>query len=224
MNKHKAVVITGASSGLGQCLYESFSETYKVINISRSKSPCEENIIIDLNDSTGLIKTLKATSLNHDLCILNAGTMGNIGTATQIDNRDLLEAIKINVISNKIIIDWSILNGCMNFIGISSGAATKNYDGWLNYCVSKSAFRTLLLQYQKDLPDFRFRLISPGVLRTNMNKKIKALDVNLFPDMQKFHQVSAVEPRKASEIIYQKYQDFFCSNRLEIDLRNEDEW
>jgi len=224
MNKHKAVVITGASSGLGQCLYESFSETHNVINISRSKSPCEENIVIDLKDSADLIKTLKTTSINHDLCILNAGTLGNIATATQIDNLDLLEAIKINVISNKIIIDWSILNGCKNFIGISSGAATKNYDGWLNYCVSKSAFRTMLLQYQKDLPKFRFRVISPGVLRTNMNKKIKALNVSIFPDMQKFHQVSAVDPRKASELIYQKYEEFFCSNRLEIDLRNEFEW
>ena len=78
--------------------------------------------------------------------------MGRIGSAGQIGDEELLQALRINVLANKFIIDWSILNGCKNFIGISSGAATKNYDGWLNYCVTKSAFRSMLLQYQRDSP------------------------------------------------------------------------
>jgi benzil reductase ((S)-benzoin forming) len=155
---------------------------------------------------------------------LNAGTMGRIGSAGQIGDEELLQALRINVLANKIIIDWSILNGCKNFIGISSGAATKNYDGWLNYCVTKSAFRSMLLQYQKDSPKLNFRLISPGILSTEMNIKIKALDVTLFPDMSKFHQNPAEDPRKASDLIYQKHRDYFQSDKLEIDLRNESRW
>ena len=135
-----------------------------------------------------------------------------------------MEALKVNVLANKIIIDWSISNGCKYFIGISSGAATKNYDGWLNYCVTKSAFRSMLLQYHKDFPKLNFRLISPGVLNTYMNKKIKALDITLYPDMSKFHQTPADDPQKASELIYKKYRDYFNNNNLEIDLRNEEEW
>jgi benzil reductase ((S)-benzoin forming) len=150
--------------------------------------------------------------------------MGSIGSACEINDEDFLESLKINVIANKIIIDWSILNGCKYFIGISSGAATKNYDGWLNYCVTKSAFRSMLLQYQKDLPKLNFKLISPGILNTAMNKKIKSLDVGLYPDMNKFHQTPAADPQKASELIYQKYRDYFHSDKLEIDLRNEAEW
>ena len=111
--------------------------------------------------------------MKHDLCILNAGTMSGINCAHNISYLDFLEALKVNVIANKIIIDWSILNGCKFFIGISSGAALKNYDGWLNYCVSKSAFRSMLLQYQKDMTDLNFKLISPGILNTNMNKKLE---------------------------------------------------
>ena len=224
MNKTRAAVITGASSGLGKCLYKSFSETYKVINISRTISASEENIIIDLNDLTGLKQKLISNNIEHDLCILNAGTMGRIRSADQLDHEELLDALKINVLANKIIIDWSILNGCKNFIGISSGAATKNYDGWLNYCVTKSAFRTMLLQYQKDCPNLKFKLVSPGVLGTNMNKKIKALDVALYPDMEKFHQTSAEDPRKASEMIYQNYRDYFNRDQVEIDLRSEGDW
>ena len=223
MNEKKALVITGASSGLGKCLYKSFSKSYNVINISRSKSACEYNIITNLKDLSGLKQKLEMNKVKHDLCILNAGTMGSIGSACEISDEDFLESLKINVLANKIIIDWSILNGCKYFIGISSGAAIKNYDGWLNYCVTKSAFRSMLLQYQKDLPKLNFKLISPGILNTAMNKKIKSLNVDLYPDMNKFHQTLAVDPEKASKLIYKKYRDYFHNDKLEIDLRNEKE-
>ena len=223
MNNNRAIVITGASSGLGKCLYKSFSKSYNVINISRTISESKLNIVSNLNDISDLKQKLKMNMLKHNLCILNAGTMGSIGIADQIGDEEFLEALKINVLANKIIIDWSILNGCKYFIGISSGAAIKNYDGWLNYCVTKSAFRSMLLQYQKDLPKLNFKLISPGILNTAMNKKIKSLDVGLYPDMNKFHQTLALDPKKASELIYQKYNDFFQSDKVEIDLRNEKE-
>ena len=58
----------------------------------------------------------------------------------------------------------------------------------------------------------------------DMNKRIRALDVALYPDMNKFHQTPAVDPKNASELIYQKYRDYFKSDKLEIDLRNEEEW
>ena len=82
----------------------------------------------------------------------------------------------------------------------------------------------MMIQYQKDLPKFNFKLISPGILSTGMNKKIKALDVVLYPDMGKFHQTPADDPQKASELIYKKYRDYFNNNNLEIDLRNEEGW
>ena len=224
MNKKKSIVITGASSGLGECLSKSFSGSYDVINISRTISTNLHNIISNFSDLKSLKEKLKTKKLNHELCILNAGTMGEIGFASDITDEDFLDTLKINIVANKIIIDWSILNGCKYFIGISSGAATKNYDGWLNYCVTKSAFRSMLFQYQKDLPKLNFKLISPGILKTDMNKKIKELDVALYPDMNKFHQTQAVNPQKASELIYQKCYDYFKSDNLEIDLRNEVGW
>ena len=224
MNKKKTIVITGASSGLGECLLKSFSKSFSIINISRTISKSEKNIIANLNNLSDLKQKLEIEKLKHHLCILNAGTMGTINSAFQISHEEFLDAIKTNVLANKIIIDWSILNGCKYFIGISSGAATKNYDGWLNYCVTKSAFRSMLFQYHKDMPKLNFKLISPGILKTDMNKKIKALDINKYPDMKKFHETPAVEPQKAAELIFRKFFDYFKRQELEIDLRNEDEW
>ena len=224
INNKTTTVITGASSGLGKSLLKSFSATSDIINISRTKSPSKYNIISNLNNLLDLNKKLEMENIEHDLCILNAGTMGKIGLASKLSYQDFMKTFNINVLSNKIIIDWSIQNGCKNFIGISSGAATKNYDGWLNYCATKSAFRSMFLQYQKDLPKLNFILISPGILNTNMNKKIKSLNVNLYPDMTKFHETSAVDPQKASDLIYQNYKVFFKSPTLEIDLRKERGW
>ena len=82
----------------------------------------------------------------------------------------------------------------------------------------------MLLQYQKDLPKLNFKLISPGILSTNMNKKIRALDVNLYPDMNKFHNTVAVDPQKASDLIFQKLHVYLNCDKSEIDLRNEKEW
>jgi benzil reductase ((S)-benzoin forming) len=224
MDKKRSIVITGASSGLGKCLSKSFSKSYDVINISRTISSSVHNIISNFSDLKDLKYKLKTKKLNHELCILNAGTMGEIKFASEVTDQDFLDTLKINVVANKIIIDWSILNGCKNFIGISSGAAKNNYDGWLNYCISKSAFRAMFLQYQKDLPKLRFKLISPGILKTEMNKKIKAQDVLLYPEMKKFHETIASPPQKASDLIYNKYSDYFKSEKIEIDLRDEAEW
>lgn len=47
MTKTKTIVITGASSGLGANLYESFSKSYNVVNISRTISKSNNNIIVD---------------------------------------------------------------------------------------------------------------------------------------------------------------------------------
>ena len=42
-----------------------------------------------------------------------------------------------------------------------------------------------------------------------MNKRIRALDGALCPDMSKFQQTPVVNPQKASELIYKKYCDYF---------------
>ena len=120
MSKYKNIVITGASSGLGSCLLKSFSKNYDVINISRSMSVSDSNIIVNFNDLTDLSKKLKAYNIKHDLCILNAGTMSDINCAYNVSYLDFLESLKVNVIANKIIIDWSILNGCKFFMRLSA--------------------------------------------------------------------------------------------------------
>ena len=84
MVSKKSIVITGASSGLGKCLHESFSKKYNIINISRSFLECENNIINNFSDLSGLKQKLETNKIKHHLCILNAGTMGDIAFSSEI--------------------------------------------------------------------------------------------------------------------------------------------
>ena len=92
MTSNRVMVITGASSGLGKCLCQSFSKSYKVINISRSLAVSEYNIITNLNDLSDLKQKLHFNKIKHNLCVLNAGTLGSIGRAPQISHEEFLEA------------------------------------------------------------------------------------------------------------------------------------
>jgi benzil reductase ((S)-benzoin forming) len=222
MNRN--VLITGGSAGLGKALINDFSSTHNITNLSRRSVANTDNINIDLNDLDSLFETLQSKTIKFDLCILNAGSLGQIKKAHDISYLDFQKSLNINIISNKIIIDWAIKNNCKNFLIMSSGAAIKNYDGWLDYCVSKAGLRSLILQYQKDLPKLFFRLISPGILKTQMNNDIKNSDIEIFPDMLKFHQTTASNPEKASGFIHDNYESYLSKDCMEIDLRNEVGW
>ena len=91
MDKKRSIVITGASSGLGECLSKSFSKSYDVINISRTNSPSLHNIISNFSNLKDLKQKLKTKNLNHELCILNAGTMGEIKFASDVTDNETTE-------------------------------------------------------------------------------------------------------------------------------------
>ena len=42
-------------------------------------------------------KKLKTNNIEHDLCILNAGTLGSVGLSHQISDEEFLQTLKINV-------------------------------------------------------------------------------------------------------------------------------
>ena len=146
----KKVLITGSSSGLGQALCKKFTSlNWTTIGISKSNSEnVTKSIIADFKDHQNLNNKLfdnKSDLKNLDLVILNAGQLGRIDRAENITLSELNEIIAINVLSNKLIIDFlKSQKKAIDFIAISSGASLKPYSGWLQYCISKSALNQLI--------------------------------------------------------------------------------
>ncbi|OUU30060.1 MAG: hypothetical protein CBB97_01615, partial [Candidatus Endolissoclinum sp. TMED37] len=107
----KKIVITGASSGFGKALAQIFSDNnIDIINISKSPSEfCSTNILIDFSKVKKLSEILKKNQdllKNIDLIILNAGELGKIELGSDTSINRFLKSININLLSNKIIIDF----------------------------------------------------------------------------------------------------------------------
>jgi len=94
--------------------------------------------------------------------------------AKDINLKELETGFKINVLSNKIIIDFFLQNKTKikNIIAISSGAAVSAKDGWLNYCGSKSYFKMLIDTYALENSKINFVNLAPGLIMTKMQKQI----------------------------------------------------
>ena len=156
------ILITGTSSGLGYELAKQFSlEGHNVYGMSRKKSDLQikqaqvdfinpQSIVVSMDNLIDVDKI--------DLVILNAGQLGEINKTNNIKINQFNDIFNINVLSNKVIIDW-LLNhniNIKNIIGISTGASLKAYYGWSLYCASKAAFKQLLSTYAYEEPNIHF--------------------------------------------------------------------
>ncbi|MGF1527467.1 MAG: SDR family NAD(P)-dependent oxidoreductase, partial [Candidatus Competibacterales bacterium] len=78
-------------------------------------------------------------------------------------------------------------------INISSGAAQNAYAGWSAYCASKAAvdrFSEAVALEEADTP-LRVHAVAPGVVDTDMQRRIRGATVEQFPAVAKFHQLKA---------------------------------
>tara|TARA_R110000744_G_scaffold93775_2_gene181134 strand:+ start:5021 stop:5701 length:681 start_codon:yes stop_codon:yes gene_type:complete len=186
------ILITGTSSGLGYELAKQFSlEGHNVYGMSRKKSNLQiKQVQVDFVDlqSVAIAMNNLIDITKIDLVILNAGQLGEINKTNDIKINQFNDIFNINVLSNKVIIDW-LLNhniSVKSIIGISTGAALKAYHGWSLYCASKAAFKQLLSTYAYEESNIHFLSLAPGIIKTKMQEYIYEIDSNKIPSVKKF--------------------------------------
>jgi benzil reductase ((S)-benzoin forming) len=76
-------------------------------------------------------------------------------------------------------------------VNISSGAATKPYEGWGPYCGSKAAIEmiTEVVAREEQTNGLRCVALSPGAVDTDMQSLIRATPVEKFPGAERFHRM-----------------------------------
>ena len=215
----KKALLTGHSRGFGsEILNVLIKNKWNVVGISRTKPEIVKNLIsyqVDFSNLSKLKKLFMEKSLldnDFDLIVLNAGILGEIKPAIEVSNEKIIEILNINFLANKIIIDKCLKQSDKpkKFIFISSGASTKGYSGWLQYCCSKSIGDSMIRVYAREYKQHIFTSISPGALNTEMQNFTNNFDLGKLPDLKKFYDLkknnSLRSPKEAAEKLHELLQ------------------
>ncbi|CAL2102930.1 putative Benzil reductase ((S)-benzoin forming) [Tenacibaculum sp. 190130A14a] len=236
-------IITGGSKGIGLGLVKKYiSENYKVYSLSRSIVEIEEatQISIDLSDVKAshhafkmLFDQLKDIDINSITLINNAGRLGTISNLENIDTIDIAKTIQLNtttpLVLNSLFIQLTQDLTCKKqIINISSGAATKPYEGWSIYCTSKAAIdmMTRAIATEQSELENGVKCISlyPGVVDTNMQTQIRSTDKADFKNLQRFIDLKEnnelYTPEYVANTIYTIDTTNYLTSGAIFDIRN----
>ena len=219
------LLITGHSRGLGAALTRQLlDQGHCVLGISRhpirglrpSQSSVIKECCVDLGQHSSITELLDSNTLEDFFCnaeqailINNAGLLGPIGRAGQINGADITQSIAVNVaaplaLTNRFL---AITGRCKDrrIAHLSSGAARTPYPGWNIYCASKAALDHHARCISLEGPEYcRIESIAPGVIDTQMQAEIRACSLEQFPMRQKFDQLKESGSLAPSESVARK--------------------
>ena len=230
LNKKK-IIITGNTSGIGLELNKLLIRNNHIIGISKSKSNIQNNlkVKVNLNNLNILKKKIFEIKIPNkiDYLILNAGILGKIDKINNITIKEFLDILKINFLSNKVLIDVLLRKKIKikNVIAISSGAAKSGKDGWGLYCTSKAALYQLINTYDLEHKNIKFINLAPGLAKTRMQDEIYLVKDKNIKSVKKFQQLYRMNQISSPGSIAKKIISFldkikkFKSGSF-IDLRN----
>jgi len=194
-------IVTGVSRGLGKAIVEELlKNNEKVIGIGRTHSLNHSNFSFfecDLSQPEE-IKQLKFPKFSDKVTLINnAGVLGNIKRLSDQSKSDLQEVLNVNVTSPLILLQqiYSSVKDKNNFtlVNISSGAANRAIPSWAGYCASKAALNMLTETfYLEELEKGNHPTVyavSPGVIDTDMQVKIRNADKIDFSSVDNFKEL-----------------------------------
>ncbi|MEN1727777.1 MAG: SDR family NAD(P)-dependent oxidoreductase [Pseudomonadota bacterium] len=211
------VFITGNSSGLGFGLTEALLEQDAIV-WGMSRRGCalkpqyddalrdRQQDIANLNVLNEGLQRLLSDCLRLDLVVLNAGILGRIQDISATDVHDLEHLMRVNVWSNKMILDWLIEQQIpvRQVVAISSGAAYNMSYGWGGYALSKALLNNLIAMYAHEMPDTHLTAYAPGLVDTAMQDYLcDEVDSGEYPSVQKLKDARGTDnmpgPRAAAD-------------------------
>ncbi len=190
----KAVLVTGASRGLGAALCAELARRgARVVGVAREPGPLDAQVarirsdggeahalVADQGEREAVYPLVgAATALVGpiDVLVLNASTLGPVPLRELVDTEceDFSRVLEVNLLGPfrlaKAIVGSMLVRGTGLVVGISSDAAVNAYPGWGAYGVSKAALDHLLRTWAVELPGSGvcFLSVDPGEMDTRMH-------------------------------------------------------
>lgn len=207
-------IMTGTSRGLGQAIARKLIYEGNILFcISRNKNQelleeaKKKNIDLyyyeyDLNDVEGIVKLVEEifnhidkSNLNSIYLVNNAGVVSPIRPIAKCESEEIVQNIKVNLISPMILVSEFIKNTTelsvqKRIVNISSGASNKPYYGWSCYCSAKSGLDlfTKCTGLEEESKAYPAQIISfaPGIMDTKMQKEIRESKKENFKQLDRF--------------------------------------
>lgn len=190
---NKTVLITGASSGIGEgCARKFASQGARVILNSRSKDKLEflalalkEKYgtecyvmpfdVCDRNTAADALQALPEEWKSIDVLINNAGLAVGVDKEYEgnLEEWDVVIDTNIRALLSmtRLVVPGMVERGCGHIINIGSIAGDAAYPGGSVYCATKAAVKALSDGLRIDLVDTPLRVtnIKPGLVETNFS-------------------------------------------------------
>ncbi len=207
----KAVVVTGASRGLGAALVElCLAKGARVAACARTEPPFAGAFTqrVDVADASQLATFADATFRRIgpiDLWVNNAGILGPIGPLRERSDSELARFLEVNVlgtlIGTRCFVRHLHATGRSGvLLNLSSGASKKALPGWAAYCATKAAVDLLTeAVVLEEAPMLRAHSVAPGVVDTEMQREIRDSSVESFPPIERFRKRHADGGLRAPE-------------------------
>ena len=193
--ENQIAVVTGASRGIGAAIAESLAArgAHVVVTARTAKDleAVEQRIFdaggsatiapLDLTQTDAIAKLAAAVQGRWqalDLLVLNAATLGTLGSVPAIDPVEMARVLTLNVSAQAALIgafDPMLRRATAGkVIGLTSSVARTARAYWGLYGASKAAFETLVAAYGDEtatISRVRTAIIDPGATRTTMRAR-----------------------------------------------------
>ncbi|RKG95132.1 SDR family oxidoreductase [Corallococcus sp. CA053C] len=193
--KHQAVLVTGASRGLGRALMEGFARKgARVVGVARDAKALDAAVkplqaqglpvhalAYDVGDKQAIYPLVgAATALVGpvDVLVNNASVLGPTPLPLLLDTacEDVSQVLEVNLLGpfrlSKAVVGSMVLRGRGLVLNVTSDAAVSAYPRWGAYSVSKAALEHLTRIWAAELEGSGVRLLTvdPGDMDTRMHR------------------------------------------------------
>jgi benzil reductase ((S)-benzoin forming) len=198
------IIVTGSSRGIGKAIAHYYLEKgEKVIGIARTNTIQHENFTFEACDLSNIESLNELSFLNHIdnstpvTLINNAGTIGDIQRADQLDLKTYYAVAVVNIVAVQYLSTMVLKNipahELKAIVNISSGAGRRAIPSWSAYCASKAAIdlysETLHAEFQEQERTTKIYSVAPGVVDTKMQVTIRSSDPSNFSAHDTFMQL-----------------------------------
>jgi len=194
--KGKAVLVTGASRGVGAATARAFAKAGAIVGVMARDQTAVNDLASQIGgialsgdvaraaDMERAVEALHSRTGRLDILVNNAGIVGPIAGIADADVEEWGQTIDINLKGvfhgMRAALPIMRANGGGTILTVGSGAAHAPQEGWSAYCASKAGawMLTRALDHEARTDGIRAISLSPGTVATDMQVAIRDSGIN----------------------------------------------